>query len=91
MGWPILIGQYYSLTLIGLVVGFLYPIYYLYFSSAARSGNVDLALKRPLALFIFSLISSIRFGVYSFLLLTIFAIISGIVFTIWAIVSGIGT
>jgi hypothetical protein len=91
MGWPIFIGQYYSLMLIGLVLGLLYPVYYFFFSQDAKSGNVDSELKKPVALIIFSLLSSIRFGFYSFLVLTIFAIVAGIVFTLWAIVSAIGT
>ena len=91
MGWLIIVGGYYSLVLIGILVGLIYPIYYLYFGQLARDGKIDQDLKQPLALIIFSLISSFRFGIYSFLLLTVLAFIAGILFSMWAIVSGVGT
>lgn len=90
MGWPILIGQYYSLVLVGVFVGVLYPIYYLYLSTDARNGNVEQNLKRPMTFILFSVFSSFRFGLYSFLLLTILAIIVGVLFSIWAIFNSIG-
>ncbi|WP_286261987.1 hypothetical protein [Thalassotalea atypica] len=91
MGWIIIIGGYYSLVLIGVLVGLIYPIYYLYFGQLARDGKIDQTLKQPVTLLMFSLVSSFRFGVYSFLLLTALAFIAGILFSIWAVVSGIGT
>ena len=91
MGCPILIGQYYSLILIGVIIDFLYPIYYLYFSAKARNSKIETTLKQPIQFIVFTIVSTLRFGLYSFLLLTALAIIAGILFSLWAILSSIGT
>lgn len=91
MGWPILIGEYYSLTLIGVVLGFLYPTYTAFFSKVSRIGKTPNEARSFSAIAVASIISAVRFGFYAFIVLTIFAMLCGIGFTIWAIFHDVNT
>lgn len=85
MGWPLFLGAYYSLTFVGVCIGFLSPIYVAFFSQAAEQGNIPNEAKSFPFLIFASLKSSILFGFYMFWLLTGFGFLCGIGFTIWAI------
>jgi len=89
MGWLVFIGLYYSLTIVGAVIGLFYPIYYLYFSKVTHDIRADISFKHPISLICFSLVSSFRFSLYSFLLLTVVAIALGITLPIYMITIGI--
>lgn len=85
MGWSLFLGAYYSLTFIGVGIGFLYPMYIAFFSQAAQQGNIPNEVKSFPFLMVASLKSSILFGFYMFWLLTGIGFFSAIGFTIWAI------
>lgn len=87
MGWPIFIGEYYSLTLIGIIFGLAYPFYVAFFSKASKSGNVPSEARTISVLVAASISNAFRFGFYAFIVLTLLAIFIGIGFSLWALFS----
>ncbi len=92
MGWILVVECYFSLSLIGLLIGFFYPALLVFVLN--RKNNQDpsvLALRRPIPLLCASVISSVRFGFYTFILLVALAFVASICFGTWAVISGLGT
>lgn len=91
MGWSIFIGQYYSLTFIGMALGFFYPIFLFYFGKCSKGDESRLEEDNFTSVALDSVKCAARFGMYTFIGLTIFALLCGMIFTIWAIFHGINT
>ena len=91
MGWLLAIEGYFSLSVIGFLVGLVYPFIKLFILNRnVQDQEID-ALRKPLPLIMASFMCSARFGFYTILLLVILAFVGGIVFSLWAILTQYGT
>lgn len=85
MGWILVIGSYFSITAVGLVIGLLYPSFMI-FVLKRNIKNLEVSELHSLwPLLWVSLISAAKCGLITFLILILLAFIASILFSTWAI------
>ena len=86
MGWELFLAQYYSLTLLGVVIGFFYP-FYRYLSAVLVKRNSVRPKGQSLGAIVRAcFVNAYRFGLVTFVALTILGFSVGVFFIIWAII-----
>ncbi len=88
MGWLYIVGGYFSLTLVGVLVGFLHPIFHQFWLVKSQNTADRVAFVK---LLYDSMLNSFRIGILTFLLLVIFAFVGCILFSVWAVLTRYGT
>lgn len=85
MGWLLVIGSYFSITAVGLVIGLLYPSFMI-FVLKRNINNLEVSELHSLSRLLWvSILSAAKYGLITFLILILLAFIASILFSIWAI------
>ena len=79
------IGYYFSITAVGLLVGLLYPSFVVFVLKRNVTDPEISELHSPKPLIFASVISSAKFGLFTLLMLIALAFLASILFSFWAI------